>query len=80
MNLDHEFKKRIELEDWDYIARMAHVFELELEEGNNEAARLHKELQMVRKVIHAYLSHEKGREKFISSKFLVKLYRTIGKL
>ncbi len=80
MDMTSELKRRIEHEDWSYIARMAHAFELEVGEREKEGARLHKELQMVRKVIHAYLSHEQGREKFLSAKFLMRLHRTIRKL
>lgn len=80
MDLHPELRKRIEQEDWDYLARMAHSFELEMEKDSGDTARLHKELQMVRKVVHAYISHEKGREKFLSTKFLVKMYKTIEKL
>lgn len=80
MDLHPDMKKRLEQEDWGYFAHMAHSFELELEEDAGESAKLHKELQMVRKVLHAHLSTEKGREKFVSTKFMIQLHKTIAKL
>ncbi len=80
MDLNSELRRRVEQEDWDYLAHMAHTFELEMEEGSGDTAKLHKELQMVRRVVHAYLSHEDGRDKFLSAKFLVKMHKTIKKL
>ncbi len=80
MDLNSGLKKRVEEEDWDYLAHMAHTFELEFETEDKEDSRLMTELQMVRKVVHAYLSTEKGREKFLSTKFLVKMHKTIRKL
>lgn len=80
MDLHSDLKKRVEQEDWDYLAHMAHSFELEIEQEDLEAKKLQKELQMVRNVVHAYLSHEEGREKFLSPKFLIKMHQTIAKL
>jgi hypothetical protein len=80
MDLQSELKRRIEEEDWDYIAHMAHTFELDIEQGDADARRLQKELQMVRRVVHAHLSNEKSREKFLSTRFLIKMHRTITKL
>ncbi|VVB98607.1 Uncharacterised protein [uncultured archaeon] len=80
MDLHSELKRRIEGEDWDYIAHMAHTFELDLEQGDAETRKLQKELQMIRRVVHAYLSSERGREKFLSTKFLIKMHKTIAKL
>lgn len=80
MDFHSELKKRIVEEDWSYLAHMAHAFELEIESKSDETNRLQKELQMIRKVVHAYLSHEEGRDKFISPKFLVKMHHTIRKL
>lgn len=80
MDLHSDLRKRMELEDWGYIAQMAHSFELEIEQGDAQTMKLQKELQMIKRVVHAHLSDEASREKFLSPKFLVKLYRTIEKL
>lgn len=79
-NLQSEHKKRIENEDWDALARLAHAFEFEVTEKSVETAKLIKELQMIKKVVHAYISHEKHRKTFLSPKFLLKMYATIQKL
>lgn len=80
MALDSEFKKQIEKEDWTYFANLINTFELKISKTTEENQKLQKELQMTKKVIHAYLSHEEKREKFLSTKFFVKLYSTIKKL
>ncbi len=80
MDLHSDIKKRLEQEDWDYLAHIAHTFEFEIQMKDNEGRRLQKELQVLRKVVHAHLSSEKNREKFLSTKFMVRLHKTIAKL
>lgn len=80
MELDSEIKKRVEQEDWDSLASLAHSFELEIEKGDGETKKLQKELQIIRQVVHAYLSNERERKKFLSAKFLIGMHKTIEKL
>lgn len=80
MDLHFDIKNRMNPENWDYLAQMAHSFELELEQGEKETAKLQKELQMIKRIIHAHLSNGTAITKFLSAKFVIKLYRTIEKL
>ena len=74
---ESELKKKTVPEDWEYFAHLIHTFALEMETNRAENQKLQKELQMIKKVVHSYISSEKGREKFVSTKFLVKLYKTV---
>ncbi|MEW6528674.1 MAG: hypothetical protein AB1391_02180 [Candidatus Micrarchaeota archaeon] len=80
MDLHSNIKDRVNFETWEYIAQIAHSFELDLEQGDPEIIKLQKELQMIKRIIHAHLSNGTSITKFLSAKFLIKLYRTIEKL
>ncbi|MDD5337161.1 MAG: hypothetical protein PHS02_01625 [Candidatus ainarchaeum sp.] len=80
MELNPDMKKRVAEEDWEYFAQMARTFELEVEKGDDDNAKLQKETQMIKKVLEAHLSTESNRRIFISASNMVKLYRTIEKL
>lgn len=75
--LSSEMKRRIKEEDWEYFGHLASTFSLEIEARGGEAERFQKELQMIRKVLHAYISNEKGRERFLTPRFLIKMYKTV---
>ncbi|MFA5077281.1 MAG: hypothetical protein WC488_02550 [Candidatus Micrarchaeia archaeon] len=80
MDLHSDMKKRATEEDWEYFAQMARTFELEIEKGAEDNEKVQKEIQMIKKVLEAHLSSEKGRRIFVSASNMVKLYRTIERL
>jgi hypothetical protein len=80
MDMHPEMKRMIEEEDWDYFARMARSFELEITSQDKELLRLSKELQMLRAVVHAHLSSDENRAAFISTNGMVRMYAVIKKL
>ncbi|MBU0586806.1 hypothetical protein KJ780_04795 [Candidatus Micrarchaeota archaeon] len=75
--LSSELRKRITAEDWEYFGHLASTFSLELETTGVKTAKFQKELQMIRKVLHAYMTHEEGRARFISPRFMIGMYKTI---
>lgn len=75
-----DFARHAEEESWDYLVHLAQSLELEAREQSEENKRIRKELQMIKSVIEAYLNNEDGRKKFLTGKFLIRVYRLLEKL
>ena len=75
--LNQEFIKQIEGEDWAYLAKMAISFKLEFETNCSELKKLKKRLGVVKHIVHEHLKDPEYAQAFANTSMFIGLVKTI---
>lgn len=77
----HDMVNRtIEHEGWDGVGRMALNFQVELSEDGKRAARLKKEMILVKHILYESMKKPEDAERFVNAGLFVRLHQTIERL
>jgi hypothetical protein len=78
--LHKAMEHHLENESWDSIAQMAIAFQIELSGESRHAARLRKEMALIKHLLYENIKTPELAERNLDADFYVRLYKTIDKL